>query len=330
MRATAPTTQLEARAFQAPPLNSQPPCAATCGQKCARAPPSRVAPASCSCSAASFTSGRFFERLGLERREIGRIDRRRRRETIEHEDLAERFAHQLIELRAGNPFVRRRPNLLLASPGHVDVELQDVGVGDQSRVTPVAGQLAIRARGLGGRGGRLAGGRRDEHASIGVGHAGGQIVVDHRATGRRHVVADAGGGDVRPGGAVEQRLLDHHRRAKVVDGIRMIERVEREVGGRELALGQQRAEDEHGLIAALPRLGDVHLGPVAGPSLRDALRRLALRGRGAAGVGVLRAGAGDGLRQGQRGLGRRRRGQPERGHEEVDRRASYHLSDRDS
>ena len=40
----------------------------------------------------------------------------------------------------------------------------------------------------------------------------------------------------------------------------MIERVEREVGGRELALGQQRAEDEHRLIAALPRLGDVHPG----------------------------------------------------------------------
>ena len=47
-------------------------------------------------------------------------------------------------------------------------------------------------------------------------------------------------------------------RAKVVDGIRMIERVEREVGGRELALGQQRAEDEHRLIAALPRLDEVH------------------------------------------------------------------------
>ena len=100
----------------------------------------------------------------------------------------------------------------------------------------------------------------------------------------------------------------------------MIERVEREVGGRELALGQQRAEDEHRLIAALPRLGDVHPGQVAGPSLRDALRSLALRGRGAARVRVLRAGAGDGLRQGQRGLGRRRRGQPQRGHEEVDRR----------
>ncbi len=278
MRATAPTTQLEARVFQAPPLNSQPPCAATCGRNAARAAVS-VAPASCSCSAASFTSGRFFERLGLERREIGRIDRGRRGGTIEGEGLAKRFAHQLIELRAGDPFVRRRPNLLLASPGHVHVELQDVGIGDESRVTPVAGQLAIRARGLDGRRGRLACGRRDEHTSIGVGHAGGQVVVDHHATGRRHVAADAGRGDVRPGGAVEQRLLDHHRRAEVVEGIRMIERVEREVGGRELALGQQRAEDEHRLIAALPRLGDVHPGQVAGPSLRDALRRLALRGR---------------------------------------------------
>ena len=49
-----------------------------------------------------------------------------------------------------------------------------------------------------------------------------------------------------------------------------------------------------------------------------------------AGVGVLRSGAGDGLRQSQRGLGRRRSGEADRGHEEVDPRASYHLSDRDS
>ena len=108
----------------------------------------------------------------------------------------------------------------------------------------------------------------------------------------------------------------------------MIERAEREVGGRELALRQQRAEDEHRLIATLPRLDDIDLGQVASPSLRDALGRLTLRSRRAAGVGVLRAGAGDGLRQGQRGLGRGRYGQPQRGHEEVDRRASYHLFDR--
>ena len=56
----------------------------------------------------------------------------------------------------------------------------------------------------------------------------------------------------------------------------MIEGAEREVGGRELALGQQRAEDEHRLIATLPRLDDIHLGQVAGPRLRDALGRLAL------------------------------------------------------
>ena len=62
------------------------------------------------------------------------------------------------------------------------------------------------------------------------------------------------------GWRVEQRLLDRHRRPEVVDRIRMIERVEREVGRRELALREQRAEDEHRLVAPLPRLGDVHPG----------------------------------------------------------------------
>ena len=121
MRATAPTTQLEARVFQAPPLNSQPPCAATCGRN-ARARRRLGRAGELFLQRRELHVGPVLERLGFERREIGRIDHGRRGGTIESEDLAERFAHQLIELRAGNSFVGRRPNLLLASPGHVHVE----------------------------------------------------------------------------------------------------------------------------------------------------------------------------------------------------------------
>jgi hypothetical protein len=129
-------------------------------------------------------------------------------------------------------------------------------------------------------------------------------------------------------GAVKQGLLDHDGRPKVVERLGMIEGAEREIGGRELALRQQRAEDEHRLIATLPRLDHIDLGQIARPRLPDALGRLTLHSRGAAGVGVLCAGASDGLRQGQWGLGGGRYGKPQCSHEEVGRRASYHLFDR--
>ena len=130
-------------------------------------------------------------------------------------------------------------------------------------------------------------GRRDQHTSVGVGDAGRQIVVDHQAVGRSPSRGRCPRRRRSPSSAPSNSDCSTvTAERKVVERVRMIERAEREVGGRELPLRQQRAEDEHRLIAALPRLGDVHLRPVAGPSLRDALRRLALRGGAAAGVGV--------------------------------------------
>ena len=84
------------------------------------------------------------------------------------------------------------------------VQLQDVGIGDESCVTAVAGQLAIRARRVGGSSGRLARSRCDQDTSIGRGHSGGQIVIDHQAIGLRHVEAEARRRDIRSGRAVEQ------------------------------------------------------------------------------------------------------------------------------
>ena len=102
------------------------------------------------------------------------------RSRFEQEHLAERLAHQLIEPRAGNALIGRRENLLFARAGHVHVDLQDVGVGDEPRIPPVAGELPIGARRLDGRVGRLACAGRCEHTSVGVGHARGQIMVHHQ------------------------------------------------------------------------------------------------------------------------------------------------------
>ena len=94
------------------------------------------------------------------------------------------------------------------------------------------------------------------------------------------------------------------------------------------ALRQERAEDEDRLVAALPRLGDVHCGEKAGASLRDALRGLALDGRRRPDIEVLRPGAGDGLRQSQPRLGGYRCGNPEPGQEDQRRKASSHLHEK--
>ena len=189
-------------------------------------------------------------------------------------------AHQLIELRPGDPLVGTSPESAARACG----TRRRRSAGHRRRWhSPASRRLPANSRSARAVSTAAAADwlrrRGDEDSSIGVGHARRQIVVDHQPIGRRHLVADARGGDIRPGGAVEQRLLDRHRRAEVVERVGMIERAEREVGGRELALGQQGAEDEDRLIAALPRLGEVHLGQEAGARLPDALRRLALRSR---------------------------------------------------
>ena len=75
--------------------------------------------------------------------------------------------------------------------------------------------------------------------------------------------ADAGGG----ARAVPHRLLHRHRGLEVVDRVRVVQRVDGEVGHREPALGEERAEHEDRLVAALPGLRHVDAGQVAGAGL---------------------------------------------------------------
>jgi hypothetical protein len=116
-------------------------------------------------------------------------------------------------------------------------------------------------------------------------------VVDESLAGSRHVPPDRRGFDIRRGGAIEQRLLDGKRRAEVVRGIGVIERIEGEPGRGELPLRKQRAEHEHRVVAALPGLREVHLREVAAASLCDAIGRFPLGCRRRSGVGVAGFGA---------------------------------------
>ena len=93
----------------------------------------------------------------------------------------------------------------------------------------------------------------DEHEAKRIGHRPRQTLIDELATRARHVPPDRRGSDIRRGGAIEQRLLNGERRAEVVRGGRVIERIQSKVGGGELPLRKKRTEDKD---RVLPRCQD--------------------------------------------------------------------------
>ena len=265
----------------------------------------------------------------FEARGIADVDGDRRWRGIERERRAQGLAHQLIQPGARDAFVRRRLDLPFERERQIDVQLQDIRVGHPAGVAAVAGQLAVCPGGLDG--GRCRADRRlgDEDAPERVRHRRGQVMVDESLVGDCHVPPDRGGADVRRGGAIEQRLLDGQRRAEVVGGGGVIERIEGEVGRGELPLREQRAEHEHRVVASLPGLRDVHLGEVAAASLCDACGGLTLGGRRRSGVGVAGPGARNRLRQRQRRLRGGRQRHTQRGEEDGKEDPSFALEDLD-
>ena len=211
--------------------------------------------------------------------------------------VPERLPHQVIQPRARDPFVRRRLHLLFERACQIDVQLQDIRVGHPTRVAAVDGHLAVCSRGL-DRGCRGTSSRAsDQHAAERLGDRRREVLVDESFAGGRHLPPDRRGSNIRPVGAIEQRLLDRDRRAEVVGDGGVIERVEREAGGGELPLRKQRTEHEHRLVAALPRLRDVDFWEVAAANLCDAFGRFPFRRRCRSDVGVAGLGARDRLRQ---------------------------------
>jgi hypothetical protein len=93
-------------------------------------------------------------------------------------------------------------------------------------------------------------------------HQDTAVCLRHPDAQRGGHVAFADLGEFRPDGgradggrrpkAVEQRLLDRHRRAEVGQRVGMIEGIQAEVVLGKASLCQQRAEHEYGLIPFLP------------------------------------------------------------------------------
>ena len=107
--------------------------------------------------------------------------------------------------------------------------------------------------------------------------------------------ADAGAGRA----AVVDCLLGTDGHTEVVEGVRVVQRVQREVGLGEAALVQQRPEDEDGLVAAVPGLAGIHARQIPGPGLVHPVRGFLLGKGSDAGVQIAGRRPGDGVLKGQ-------------------------------
>ena len=203
---------------------------------------------------------------------------------------------------------------LLFGTGDQQLDLQYVRLGCHAGIASVRHDRAIRLRSLNWRIGRLSRGFRDKQAPIGIGDRGRQVLADERSRSARKLGAYRRRRRGRSQRAVEHGLVNRQRSTKVVHRIGMIQRSDGEVRRGELALCEQRAEDKHRLIAALPRLDQVDSRKVSGPGHRRAALGGTLVGGGCRGIGVIRARAGDRVGQGQ-GNGRLCRGGRGPGHE---------------
>jgi hypothetical protein len=152
--------------------------------------------------------------------------------------------------------------LPLAHVRKVDVDGEYIRLGDQADLATGASALAIALRRSDG---RVRGSCRrlelkhldeclcrTEHQVLpgGVAARAGRLALQRR---RLHA-------KVRQSG-IEDPLLERHRRAGVGDGVRMVQRGNREIRSGEPSLREQRAEDEDRLIAPLNGLGHVESRP---------------------------------------------------------------------
>ena len=223
---------------------------------------------------------RLFEFGTLLNRRRRRFDRRagrsagRRRER-QHNVRVENPIHQSIQLGAGDSPLGRGVDRLRAHLGQVSLHREHIGVARRARVPACPGGARILLSCGDRRLGRKPGGIGGEHSAVG-------------ARGRQHkVVPRLPLGRLRHGGferrrsrggasttAIEERVLHRKGAARVGDRVGMIQLLQGEIRLGKLTLCQQRAEDEHGLIASLPRLREIDFREVAGARLRHTFFRL--------------------------------------------------------
>ena len=172
MRATAPTTQLDARAVPGAAVELPAALRRTPAGGMPRAPPSgsrrRAAPAA---PRASRRAG--SDRLGFERREVAsRRSSRPWRSGSSRKTCAERLAHQLIELARARSARQTRPGSAARAPGRRRRRV--AGHRHRSR-SPASRRLPASSRSARAVSTAAAadwrGRRRDQHPPVGLGHA---------------------------------------------------------------------------------------------------------------------------------------------------------------
>ena len=155
----------------------------------------------------------------------------------------------------------------------VNLDVEHIGIGDQPHVPSgtCARQIAVRSldRTLTRAGRRL----ELQDANKRTRRREREILPRASAGCGRQIAPDLGALDAEFGEPrVEHGLLHRHGGARVGHRRGMIERIDREVRGREASLRQQRAEDEDRLIPALDAFGDIDTRKEAGARLRGHAR----------------------------------------------------------
>ena len=212
-------------------------------------------------------------------------------------------AHQAIEIGAGHRVLAFGSRDALGESGDVGFEREYVGIGRHSGVATVGRSGAVRLGGLVGRQRRAAAGVRRDNAAVHLDRRKRERRPRFGERERRGVAREDRPVHLRTLSSVEDQLLEDNRCPMNADRIRVVECVDGEVPRAESSGCQQRAEDEDGLVAALPRFGHADARKPACACLVDARVALGDSRPGRANAGIVRDGLPCGLLDGQDVLG---------------------------
>lgn len=187
------------------------------------------------------------------------------------------MAKSFVEHGAREVEGRLAMDALFLHGGEVDTDGEDVGVGGEAGGTDGFGAGEVC---FGGGDGALGGFEElfgEGDAVIGTGDLCDEIHAGVALLFGGEFFAQLGGLDVGTGAAeVIEDLVHRELGLEVVDGARVIEGVNGEVGGGETALREEGGEGEDGIIGGLKGLGVVDFREEAGAGLggagRDSLR----------------------------------------------------------
>ena len=182
----------------------------------------------------------------------------------------QRQSECIVERRLGDIHIGGPIDALLRDRGQVHADGQHIDVGGNAGGADRFGALQVGLAGANGllRGFQIPG--RQDRTVIGARGTGDDVRLyqallfdSHllRQFGRFHRVASLAG--------IVQGLIHRELGLKVVERIRPVQGADGEVLKAKLVLGEQRTEDEDGVVAASEGLGVVDFGEHAGVGLRE-------------------------------------------------------------